>query len=48
MKATFGEIVFHERYEAKCVCFMRENRAQFQPFMNDGALFWIVGSKPNA
>ena len=48
MKATFGEIVFHERYEAKCVRFMRENRAAFQPFINDSALFWIVGSKPNA
>jgi hypothetical protein len=48
MKATLGEIVFHERYEAKCVRFMWENRSAFQPFMNDGALFWIVGSKPNA
>jgi hypothetical protein len=41
-----NELEFHPRYEGKCLNFMKDNPSTFRPLLNEKALFWIIGSKP--
>ncbi len=41
-------IDFHPRYEGKVWCYIRDNPKEFQPYINDKTLFWIVGSEPKS
>jgi 1-aminocyclopropane-1-carboxylate deaminase/D-cysteine desulfhydrase-like pyridoxal-dependent ACC family enzyme len=48
MPYRFNDLDFHPRYEGKMMCFMGDHLSEFQQYLNDKTLFWIVGSKPSA
>jgi hypothetical protein len=44
---SFKGLVFHPRYEGKCLNFMQDNLSTFRPLLNEKSLFWVIGSKPH-
>jgi hypothetical protein len=48
MPFTYNGLQFHGRYEAKCWNYINDNPSEFRPYLNDKALFWIVGSEPKS
>lgn len=48
MPFSYSGIVFHSRYEGKCLNFVKDHPTDFRPYINDRTLFWIVGSEPKS
>lgn len=43
MPAARGHIVFHPRYEGKCITWLRKHAPEM---LNKSTLFWVIGSEP--
>ena len=46
MPYNYNGIVFHPRYEGKCMNYIEQNKSKFTQFWNKNTLFWIVGNEP--
>ena len=45
MPFTYGDIVFHPRYEGKIMNYIHENMDEIKKYWNRKTLFWIVGGQ---
>lgn len=48
MPYDYHGLIFHPRYEGKCMNYIQENKEKFDKYWNKNTLFWVVGNKPIA
>jgi len=46
MPYNYHGLIFHPRYEGKCMNYIQENKEKFKEYWTQNTLFWVVGNKP--